>query len=142
MKSFLFFFLCCSVSGYSQVALSNLSYSTRDVPSMGLEDPMKDSAFTNLTFNVGNLKSGDQISFKAGSTQGKEDIHALNMEVVVKGGKTYLAYGADWFPVENGKVSIHRVIPKTEAAKSTFAAVEAKDKTGKKYNSEIKQQVK
>jgi hypothetical protein len=134
MKTFFFLtsFLL-SFSSYSQVTVSNLNYSTSDVPFKEVGSPLADSAFSYITFNVANLKAGDQVKIISGTEKGKEDLQSLNLVAVIKDGKTDLANGGDWYPVENGLVTIRKVIPKVNAAKRAVVSIEASDKTGKKY---------
>jgi hypothetical protein len=135
MKTFLpFLFMLLGFSTYSQVSVSNLNYNTADVPFQEVGSPLADSAFSYITFNVANLKAGDQVKIMSGTEKGKEDLQLLNLVALIKDGKTYLANGGDWYPVENGLVTIRKVIPKVNAAKRAVVTIEASDKTGKKYS--------
>ena len=141
----LLFIFLLSLTSYCQVTVSNLNYSTADVPSLLPTDPMKDSSFSTITFNAGNLKAGDQVHIKTGTAKGKSDLQAIDLVAIVNNGKTYLAQGSTWYPVVNGQVTIKKVIAKTNAIKSTFATIQGADANGKVYaapGASVQQQVK
>jgi hypothetical protein len=129
----LIFSFLLSFSSYSQVSLSNLNYTTSDVPFKEPGSPLADSAFSFITFNVANLKAGDEVKIMSGTAQGKEDLQSFKVVTVVKDGKTYLSLNGAWFPVENGLVTIRKVIPKVDALKRAVVSLEVQDKAGKKY---------
>jgi hypothetical protein len=134
MKFPLFFFsFLLSFQGFSQVTVSNLNYSTSDVPFKEVGSPLADSSFSFITFNVSGLKAGDEVKIMSGTAQGKEDLQSFKVVTVVKDGKTYLSLNGAWFPVENGLVTIRKVIPKVDALKRAVVSLEVQDKAGKKY---------
>jgi hypothetical protein len=128
-----YFSFLLSYSVFSQVSVSNLNYSTSDVPFKEVGSPLTDSSFSYITFNVSGLKAGDEVKIMSGTAQGKEDLQSFKLVTVVKDGKTYLSLNGAWFPVENGLVTIRKVIPKADAVKRAVVSVEVQDKAGKKY---------